>query len=84
MNMGKTKVLCLALSVLLLTPVVACSAFQNSGESSTGAAKNVLASDYAVVELGNIWLFDEKNSTVGISYTLRPGPDTEYDKYYDI
>ncbi|MFC1934888.1 hypothetical protein ACFLXZ_01050 [Chloroflexota bacterium] len=47
------------------------------------ASKKLLTSDYAVVELGNIWLFDEKNSTVGISYILRPGPSTEYGKFYD-
>ena len=68
---------------MLITPVIGCSAFQNSGEHNAGVAKNLLTSDYAVVELGNIWLFDEKNSTVGISYILRPGPDTEYGKYYD-
>ena len=84
MNIGKRSITFLILFVLLITPVIGCSAFQNSGERNAGAAKNLLTSDYAVVELGNIWLFDEKNSTVGISYILRPGPDTEYDKYYDI
>lgn len=84
MNIGKRKIVFLVLCVLFITPVVGCSAFQNSGERNGGAAKNLLTSDYAVVELGNIWLFDEKNSTVEISYILRPGPDTEYDKYYDI
>ena len=58
--------------ILCITTAIGCS------------AKNVLSSDLAVVELGNIWLFDEKNSTVGISYILWPGTDTEYDKYYDI
>lgn len=84
MNIGKRRIVFLALCVLFITPVIGCSAFQNSGEHNAGAAKNLLTSDYAVVELGNIWLFDEKNSTVGISYILRPGPGTEYDKYYDI
>jgi len=84
MNISKGKMAFLVICVLLITPVIGCSAFQNSGEHNAGAAKNLLTSDYAVVELGNIWLFDEKNSTVGISYILRPGPGTEYDKYYDI
>ena len=84
MNIGKRSILFLVLFVLLITPVIGCSAFQNSGERNAGAAKNLLTSDSAVVELGNIWLFDEKNSTVGISYILWPGTDTEYDKYYDI
>ena len=84
MNIGKRSIWFLVIFVLLITPVIGCSVFQNLGERNAGAAKNLLTSDYAVVELGNIWLFDEKNSTVGISYILRPGPSTEYDKYYDI
>jgi len=84
MNIGKRSITFLILFVLLVTPIIGCSAFQNSGEHKPGEAENLLTSDYAVVELGNIWLFDEKNSTVGISYILRPGPGTEYDKYYDI
>lgn len=83
MNTGKRNIWFLVI-VLLITPVIGCSAFQNAGEHNAGAVKNLLTSDYAVVELGNIWLFDEKNSTVGISYILRPGASTEYDKYYDI
>ncbi len=84
MNIAKIKIIFLVLSVLFITSVIGCSAFQNSGERNAGGAKNLLTSDYAVVELGNIWLFDEKNSKVGISYILRPGSGTEYDKYYDI
>lgn len=84
MNIGKRSLVFLILFVLFITPVIGCSAFQNSGEHNAGGAKNLLTSDYAVVELGNIWLFDEKNSKVGISYILRPGSGTEYDKYYDI
>jgi len=84
MNIGKRSITFLILFVLLITPVISCSAFQNSGEPNSGTAKNLLTSDYAVVELGNIWLFDEKNSLVGISYILRPSSSTEYDKYYDI
>lgn len=86
MNIVKNKkmIAFLVLCFLSITSVTGCSAFQNSGEHKPGEAENLLTSDYAVVELGNIWLFDEKNSTVGISYILRPGPDTEYDKYYDI
>jgi len=84
MSVSKGKIVFLILCFLFIAPVLGCSALQNSGEHNAGAAKNLLTSDYAVVELGNIWLFDEKNSTVGISYILRPGPDTEYDTYYDI
>jgi len=86
MNIGKRKIVFLVLCVLFITPIIGCSAFQSLGEqgSNSDSQKNVLSSELAVVELGNIWLFDEKNSTVGISYVLRPGPDTEYDKYYDI
>ena len=84
MNIGKRSVMSIVLCVLFITPVIGCSTFQNSGEYNAGGAKNLLTSDYAVVELGNIWLFDEKNSKVGISYILRTGSGTEYDKYYDI
>jgi hypothetical protein len=84
MNTSKRKIAFFILSVLLITLVIGCSTFQNSSVRNAGAAKTLLTSDYAVVELGNIWLFDERNSTVGISYILRPGPGTEYDKYYDI
>ncbi len=84
MNVSKRSITFLILLVLLLTLVTGCSVFQNSGKPNAGTAKNLLTSDYAVIELGNIWLFDEKNSTVGILYILRPGPSTEYNKYYDL
>jgi hypothetical protein len=90
MNIGKRIIAFLILCVFIVS-FSGCSTIESlgervggSGEHNAGAAKNLLTSDYAVVELGNIWLFDEKNSTVGISYILRPGPGTEYDKYYDI
>jgi len=78
MNISKKSLVFLIVFVLFITPVIGCSASQNSVKD------NILISDYAVVELGNIWLFDEENSVVGVSYTLRPGVNTEFGKYYDI
>ena len=86
MNVVKNKkmIAFLVLCFLLITSVTGCSTLQNLGKDNGEAANILLTSDYAVVELGNIWLFDEENSTVGISYILRPGSSTEYNKYYDM
>lgn len=87
MNIGKRSILFLVLFVLLITTVIGCSTIENVGEriGSSDSSKSVLSSDLAVVELGKIAIFDEQNSTVAISYILRPGSSTEFDKqYYDV
>ena len=84
MNIGKRKIVFLVLCVLFITPVIGCSAFQNSGEHNAGAAKNLLTSDYVVVELGNVLMFDESKAVVGISAIANPGRSAEIGKRYGI
>ena len=86
MNIGKRSITLLILFVLLITPVIGCSAFQNSGErlGISDSSNKVIVSDFVTVELGNVLMFDESKANVGISAIANPGRSAEIGKRYHI
>ncbi len=86
MNIGKRSIMFLVLFILFIAPVIGCSTIENVGERIGGSVSNekVVISEFVTVELGEVIMFDEEKSIVGISGTVNPGRSAKIGTRYNI
>lgn len=87
MNTNKNKMAFLVIMcILLITPVIGCSTTESLGEQSgsPGSSERVVVSELVTVELGQVLMFDESQSVVGIAAIANPGRSAEINKRYVI
>jgi len=86
MNIGRRRIVFLAVCVLFITPVIGCSTIESVGERVGGSISNekVVVSELVTVELGKVIMFDESKAVVGIAAIANPGRSAEINKRYVI
>ena len=86
MNISKRSIMSLVLCVLFITPVIGCSTIESVVKrvGSVASSERVVVSELVAVELGEVIMFDEQKSIVGISAIVNPGRSAEIGKRYNI